>query len=240
LVHQVQTMNSIKPTKIVFRDTLKADIYIPIMKVTTQEFPCVIFVSGFAGINFRFVQVYNDWAKLMAANGIIGVVYETNSPSVDFDKLVEYLKVNSKILHLNNDKIGIWSCSGNSLLAVNKVNESTQFKCHSIYYGLTTTVNSQYLKEVEELSKKNGFAFLAKDEYVSKVPTLIIRAGKDNWKIILNSIDEFVKILLTNNIPFELLNYPEGQHAFDILDDNETSKQIIIKTVEFFKTELNR
>ena len=240
LVHQVQTMNSIKPTKIVYSDTLKADIYIPIMKVATKEFPCVIFVSGFAGINFRFIQVYNDWAKLMAANGIIGVVYETNSPSVDFDKLMEYLTTNSKALHLDKNRIGVWSSSGNSLLALNKVNASSQFKCHSIYYGLTTTNNSQYLNEVKEMSNKNGFAFFVEDEYMSKVPTLIIRAGKDSWTIILNSIDEFVRLLLTRNIPFELVNYPEGQHAFDILDNTENSKRIIIMTVEFFKRELNR
>lgn len=240
LVYQEQTMNSIKPTKIVYRDTLEADVYFPIMKVATKKFPCVIFVSSFAGINFRSIQVYIDWAKLMAANGIIGVVYETNSPSLDFDKLTEYLISNDETLHVDKNKMGIWSCSGNSLLALNKVNASSQFKCHSIYYGLTTTFNSQYLDEVKEMSKKNGFTFFVDSEYTSKTPTFIVRAGKDNWTIILSSIDEFVNLLLTRNIPFELINYPEGQHAFDILDDNETSKQIVIKTIEFFKKEFNK
>lgn len=239
LVHQERTMNSISPTNVVYSDTLKADIFIPIMKVTTKEFPCVIFVSGFASINFRLVQAYKDWAKLMAVNGLIGVVYETNSPSVDFDKLTEYLTMNCKTLHVDKNKIGIWSASGNSLLALNKVNASSQFKCHSIYYGLTTTINSQYLNEVKEMSKKNGFVFLVEAEYISKVPTLIIRAGKDSWTTILNSIDEFVRLLLSRNIPFELVNYPEGQHAFDMLDNTEESKRIINLTVEFFKRELN-
>ena len=240
LVHQVPSMNSIRPTKIVYRDTLEADVYYPKMEVRTKEFPCVLFVSSFVDINFRQVQVYIDWAKLMAANGIIGIVYETNSPSLDFDKLTEYLMANAKTLRVDENKIAIWSASGNSLLALNKVNASSQFKCHSIYYGLTTTIDSQYLNEVEEMSKKNGFAFFVKDKYTSKVPTLIIRAGKDNWTTILNSIDELVRLLLAQNIPFELVNYPDGQHAFDMLDNSETSKRIIIRTVEFFKREFNR
>jgi dienelactone hydrolase len=233
-------MNSINPTKIVYSDTLDADIYTPIMKVATKEYPCVIFVSGFASINFRLIQAYKDWAKLMAANGIIGIVYEANSPSADFDKLTEHLTTNAKKLHLDKNNIGVWSASGNSLLALNKVNASSQFKCHAIYYGLTTTINSQYLDEVKEMSSKNGFAFFVEGEYLSRVPTLIVRAGKDRWTTILNSIDEFVRLSLTRNNPFELVNYPEGQHAFDMLDNNETSKRIIVETVGFFKREFKR
>jgi hypothetical protein len=240
LVYQIESMNSIRPTKVKYRDTLKADIYMPIIKVVTKKSPCVIFVSGFAGINFTQVQLYSDWAKLMAANGIIGIVYETNSPSDDFDRLNEYLTANAKSLHLDKDRIGIWSCSGNSLLAVNKVNESKHYKCHSIYYGLTVTAESKYLKDVEELSRQNGFAYTVNREYTSTTPTLIVRAGKDNWTIILNSIDDFVNVLLRRNIPFEFINYAEGSHSFDMLDDNKTSKQIIVETMEFFKKELIR
>lgn len=239
LVHQEPTMISIKAKQFIYKDTLKADIYLPVMEITTKTYPCVIFVSGFAGINFRSVQVYSDWAKLFATNGIIGIVYETNSPGIDFDKLTEYIISNSKTLNIDQNKIGIWSCSGNSLLAINKVNTANQFKCHSIYYGLTTTLNSNYLKEVEDLSKKNGFAYEVKDEYISRIPTLIVRAGKDYSKLILNSIDEFTNELLSKNIPFELINYPEGRHAFDMLDNNEASKKIILKTIEFFKEKLS-
>lgn len=238
LVYQVQSMDSIKPIKVKYSDTLTADLYIPSTKVAAQTFPCVIFMSGYARINFRHVQVYNDWARLMAANGLIGVVYETNEPNSDFDKLSEYLTANAKSLHVNEARIGIWSCSANSLLAMNKITESSKFKCYSIYYGLTLTDDSEYLKEAEELSKKNGFSFSVKKDYNSSTPILIVRAGKDSYTIILKSIDEFVKSLLAKNIHLELINYPDGQHGFDIVDDNTTSKQIIARTVEFFKREL--
>jgi dienelactone hydrolase len=239
LVYQDESMTKVNTSEVIYSDTLKANIYAPVMKSVTQTFPCIIFVSGFAALNFRQVRIYKDWAKLMAANGMVGIVYETSSPAQDFDKLIEYLTANSKKLHIDKNQLGIWSASGNSLLAVNKVNTTDLFKCHAIYYGLTTTTRSRHLKEVEDMSKQNGFAFEVNGEYVAKVPTLIVRAGNDNWKTILDSIDEFTNELLSKNIPFELINYPEGRHAFDMLDNNDTSRRIILQTVQFFKRELD-
>jgi len=232
-------MQSIKTKEIYYRDTLKADVYLPIMKISNQKFPCIIFVSSFPGINFRHVEVYRDWAKLVAANGFVGVVYETNLPSIDFDELTKYIKTNATSLGVDQSRIGIWSCSANSLLAVSKLNMTNQFKCHSIYYGLTATLSSKYLKEVEDLSKQNGFAYEVKAEYNSRIPTLIVRAGKDHYKIILSAMDEFISTLLTKNIPFKLINYDQGRHGFDVLDNNDISKDIILTTIEFFKKELN-
>ena len=238
LVYEEPLMDSIKSQQINYKDSLKADLYFPMMKVANESFPCVIFVSGFARINFRKVQGYIDWAKLMAAHGIIGIVYETSSPGSDFDYLTNYIVSNAKNLHLDPDRIGIWSCSGNSLLAVNKVNSTDQFKCHSIYYGLTTTLNSKYLNEVKDMSGKNGFAYEIKSEYVSKVPTLIVRSGLDHWELVIKTTDEFINELLSKNLPFELINYDQGSHSFDISDNNDTSREIILKTVAFFKKRL--
>lgn len=238
LVYQQEGMHTIKPVTITYRDTLQADVYRPVTQATPKNFPCVIFVSGFASINLRYMQAYIDWARLMAANGIIGVVYETNSPVLDFDNVIEYIDSHADELRIDTNNIGIWSCSGNSPLGVYKVNASDRFKCHSIYYGLTTTINSKYLDDAREMSKQGGFALVVDREYTSKTPTLIVRAGKDHWTLILQAIDEFVAELLKKNVPLELINYPEGQHAFDLLDDNDTSRDIILRTVEFFKSSL--
>jgi hypothetical protein len=238
LVYQVKEMESIKPMTVIYRDTLKADIYEPVG--ASERRPCVIFISGFASINFREMQAYVDWARLVAVHGMIGVVYETNSPAFDFDKLNEYLIANASTLHIDTNNIGIWSCSGNSPLGVYKVNASDRFKCHSIYYGLATTFGSRYLDEVKEMSKRMGFAVFVEREYTARTPTLIIRAGKDHLETIQKCLDEFINELLKKNIPLELVNYPEGQHAFDLLDDNDTSREIIVRTINFFEREFSK
>jgi hypothetical protein len=37
------------------------------------------------------------------------------------------------------------------------------------------------------------------------------------------------------NSPIEVINHPQGQHGFDILDDNLRSQQIIARTLAFIQ-----
>jgi dienelactone hydrolase len=68
-------------------------------------------------------------------------------------------------------------------------------------------------------------------------PLLVARAGKDNpWTN--GSIDRFVQEALARNAPLELFTHPTGQHGFDTLDDDERSREIIARTVEFLRHHL--
>ena len=51
-------------------------------------------------------------------------------------------------------------------------------------------------------------------------------------------IDEFVQLAIANNVPITFMNHPEGMHAFDMLNDNERSREIIRATLEFIKVHL--
>jgi len=53
------------------------------------------------------------------------------------------------------------------------------------------------------------------------------------------SIAGFCEKALNQNLPVTLINYSDGVHGFDIYNDNETSKQIIKTTIEFWKFYLN-
>ena len=68
-------------------------------------------------------------------------------------------------------------------------------------------------------------------------PLFVARAGRDNpW---LNaSIDRFVQEALARNAPLELMTHPAGQHGFDILDDDDRSREIITRTLDFLKGRL--
>jgi acetyl esterase/lipase len=68
-------------------------------------------------------------------------------------------------------------------------------------------------------------------------PPLIDRAGQDH-PALNQGLDAFVQAALAANIPLDLLNHPRGQHGFDILDDDERSREIIIRTIAFVKTHL--
>jgi dienelactone hydrolase len=68
-------------------------------------------------------------------------------------------------------------------------------------------------------------------------PILVARAGLDNaW---LNAgTDRFVQTALSAGATLDLLNHPDGRHGFDILDDDDRSKQIIRRTLAFLRDHL--
>ena len=69
-------------------------------------------------------------------------------------------------------------------------------------------------------------------------PLLIVRAGLDDPD--LNAgIDALVRVALERNLNVDILNHATGHHAFDMLDDNERSREIIRATLAFLQTHLS-
>lgn len=233
LVVYNQQLEEIQPISLAYADTLKMDLYIPNIKV--GKFPCVIMVTAFSKYNFRKGTMYRDWARLLASEGIIGVIYETVDPINDFDKLHNFILKNSMQLHVDTSRLALWSCSGNSLLAINKATQKGSYKAQVVYYGLTATANSDQLAAVKTFCNEFGITFFIDREYQSKVPTQLVRAGRDSWTLIQACIEEFTRELIEKNIPFELINYPEGHHNFDVIDNTPRSREIIRQTLDFLK-----
>ena len=65
-------------------------------------------------------------------------------------------------------------------------------------------------------------------------PMFIARAGLDDAGL-NGGIDRFVQLALFKNLTIDLFNHATGQHGFDIEDDNDRSRQIIMRTIEFIK-----
>ena len=70
-------------------------------------------------------------------------------------------------------------------------------------------------------------------------PLLVARAGLDH-PFLNAAADRFVQEALARNASLEVLNHPEGRHGFDILDDDERSREIIARTLEFLRARLPR
>ena len=69
-------------------------------------------------------------------------------------------------------------------------------------------------------------------------PMFVARAGLDDAS--LNAgLDRFVQLALKNNASIEVLNHATGHHGFDIEDNNDRSREILKRTLEFLKTTTN-
>lgn len=66
-------------------------------------------------------------------------------------------------------------------------------------------------------------------------PMLVVRAGRDR-DFINQSIERFVAAAVTAGVDIEYINYPEGEHAFDIRNDVPRSRAIVQRVLDFLVT----
>lgn len=76
-------------------------------------------------------------------------------------------------------------------------------------------------------------------EKAGDLPMFIARAGLDQ-PLINKTIDLFVQEALAGNAQLELMNHAAGRHGFDILDDDERSREIIARAVAFAQVHVRK
>jgi acetyl esterase/lipase len=202
--------------------TLVFDAYYPPGFDKKQQLPVVVFVNGVGSIDLYRWKIYRDWARLVAANGLIAVNYQTrgNHAMDDSERVLDYLGTHARELSIDKERIGLWSCSGNvgTGLPLAMKESRDNVKALVVYYG-SAQLQSTPLRQDLELQ--------------------IVRAGLDFYNLNVG-IESFVKRALTEDLHFEYINYPEGQHAFDAFDDTPRSREIILQTVDFLKRVLSK
>jgi dienelactone hydrolase len=64
-----------------------------------------------------------------------------------------------------------------------------------------------------------------------------VKAGRDNpW--INTTADRFARRARERHFDVQVLDHPQGHHAFDVIDDNEESRARVKATVEFLRLHL--
>lgn len=196
-------------------DTLQFTCYLPEDYQSAQQWPTIVFANG--GIeNLPHWRVYKDWAKLMAAHGFIAILHHSNQDNQlkRLGQVLDYCHENGAKIGVNGQKMGVWACSGNVTAAFPQimVKQRTYLKAAALYYGMPNTIG----------------------DIRQGLPLQIVRAGLDSYSL-NRKIDEFLQRALKMDLPLDFVNYLEGYHGFDILNDTPRSRQIMQQTVDFFK-----
>ena len=228
--------------------TLKMDIYYPPDFDFLRNIPAIIIVLGYPDIagkklidsEFKNYIQFVSWCKIIAASGMAAIAYESTNPEQDIISLSNYLKTNEDKLKIDNSKIGAYTCSAHTPTTISTILNGSNniFKCAVVYYGFFLTNDFKYLPQIDTLSQNMGFKTprLAEPSTWKKdVPIMVIRAGKDNVPYINQTLASFYEKALNQNLPITLINYSNGVHGFDAYNDNETSRQIIKNTIDFWK-----
>lgn len=227
---------------------LKMDIYYPPNFDFKQKIPAVVFVFGYtndgqlktAKHQLRTWSPYTSWCRVVAATEMAAIVYETIDPENDLKSLIQYINSNTDNLNIDVNKIGAYSCSANTPTEIAYVLNDPDciFKCAVVYYGIFLTTDFKYISTIDTLSQNMGFVTPRLSEPTSwnrKVPIMIVHAGKDFVPHTNESLKSFIENAIVQNVPITLMVHSDGVHAFDIYTDNESTKQIIKNTLEFWK-----
>ena len=216
-------MDAVKvDTGLVYRDvagqSLKLDLFHP--KGGARRAPLVIFANGvgLAEPPLRRWGIYQSWGRLVAVSGMAAVTHDVrrDAPREDLEALVEHVRRNADRYGIDPENIAIWSCSANlrhgSWYALNPAN--AHVKAAVFYYG---NIDTTYLR--------------------TDLPVLVGRAGLDNLGTNA-SMDGFMQRALRRNAAVTLVNVPNGRHAFDLVDPEETSREAVRNTLAFLRANL--
>ena len=223
------------------------DLYRP--PDVADPLPVVVLVTGFADPGFRTVAgcafkdtaPFSSWARLLAASGLAAATYSNREPAADAPAFLAYLRDHAAGLGIDGGRLGLWACSGHApnALAVLGRTTSPAVRCAALCCGYMVDVEGS--TEVADHGRRFGFAVpdVSADEVPPDVPLLIARAGADATPGVNASIDRFMRHAESRALDVEIVEQPTGPHAFDVLEDSDTSRAVIRRVVEFLRDRLS-
>jgi dienelactone hydrolase len=229
---------------------LTMDIYYPPDSKSEARTPAVVFVIGYPdpgfqrmfGCKLKEMESYISWGQLTAASGLVAITYTTsNEPAADIHALIQHLRQNAAVFGIDENRIGLWACSGNVPNALSVLMHEAQdyLKCAVLLYGLMLDLEGA--TSVADAARQWGFANPCAEKSVAdlpkNIPLFIARAGQDAPQL-NETIDRFLSKALSHNLPITFVNYPTAPHAFDIMDDSEMSREIIRQILTFIRFHL--
>ncbi|HYG56900.1 MAG TPA: dienelactone hydrolase family protein, partial [Symbiobacteriaceae bacterium] len=172
---------------------------------------------------------YTSWGRLAACRGLVGITFNHRSTHNrtrmadacgDVEAALAYVRANAGALGVDPDRLCFWVCSaGGFKLKVVLEHNPAYVRCAVAYYPLLDLPDSPEVSLIRYVSPQAA-------------PLLLVRAGCDH--AVLNAgVDRFVQAALAQNMHLDLYNHPAGEHAFDIRNANERSREIIAHTLDF-------
>lgn len=240
----------------VYRDVdgsrLEMDVYSPAEAAPGAPLPVVILVHGGpvpAGASAKNMGVFLSYGELLAASGLMAVTFSHRfygasalaDAAGDVAAAVAHVRSHAQELGGDPDRLALWAFSGGGPFLSAPLREQWPFvRAIVAYYavldlqvpppGAASGITDETRREFSPLRQLAAAG--------DKTPPLFVaRAGRDNpW---LNAtIDRFVQEALARNAALELMTHPAGQHGFDVLDDDDRSREIIARTLDFLKRRL--
>lgn len=263
VVFTIPNMEQVRVTQDVLYKTtgeleLRYDVYYPIDAREDEARPAIIFIHGEAPPDMlkdaKDWGQYISWGQLAAASGLIGVTFNHRSSEFfskledvaeDVSALLDEILSQAQNLGIDLNRLGLWVASGGTPVGLSLLlrNHYPFVRCAAALYGRMSLapVRAKIPASVgdEMLRAYSPVYHLRQAANPQSIPPLLIaRAGRDGLQGVNESIDEFVAEALARNLNLELHNHPDGEHGFDLFNDDDHSRNIVRRTLAFFQENL--
>lgn len=230
---------------------LKLDIYSPPFAQQHKPLPAIIFIhGGYLPANLltkpKEWGIYNSYGQLAATSGFIAVTFNYRyygwqslvDAQNDIIDLISYVRGNAEKFGIDKARLNLWAFSGGGPFLTQALKETPPYiRTIVSYYA---TLDLQHLrKEIpnditdDQLKTYSPISHLNNKQ--KRIPPIFIaRAGLDSPSI-NTAVDRFIQEAFSNNITIDLSTHPEGRHGFDIYNNDERSREIIKRTIEFIQ-----
>lgn len=231
---------------------LLMDVYAPPRRGKDDRRPAVLFIHGSVppGSWAKDMGVFKSWGRLAAASGMIGVTFTHRlgypNPRLaqaegDVTAAVNYVRANADSLGVDRDRICLAAYSGaGPLLSAAMRDRPPHVRCLVAFYAFLDIRRSELHRgheSEESLAKFSPVTYLAGGG--GKIaPVFIARAGLDEIPALNESVDGFTREAISFNAAVTVVNHPRGVHGFDVLTDDERSREIIRAALAFMQTHL--
>jgi acetyl esterase/lipase len=211
---------------------LKMDVYVPPDLAAADRRPIVFFVHGGPvpkDLGAKNLGVFRSYGELAAASGFVGVTFNHRLHDIkDYERAgqdvaaaIDFMRTSAGRFQADAERTAVWGFSGGGpLLAAYFRRPQPHVKAVAAFYA--------FLDEPARAIDEGEGPF---------PPVLVGRAGKDDPRINA-SVESFVRAAWAKGLVVDVLNHPTGQHGFDILDDDDRSREVIRRTIDFLMERL--
>lgn len=207
------------------RSTLGIDIYSPPGMKPGEKRPAVIFLNAIGDNPAGKVKdwgIYSSWPRLVAAHGMVGISMDADGTRIQ-DSLrgvFSFLEKDGAAHGIDSTRIGVYAASANttqSIVYLMGEHASKGIKAAALYYGATPTAETPIRRDLPVLyilaegDLQGGFG----------------QQSRNIWQRVSEA-----------KAPWTLVFAADLLHAFDAFQDNDTSRRVVMQTIDFWRTHL--
>ena len=211
--------------------------------------PCVVLVHGgpLPRLGATNMGVFTSLGRVLAASGFVAVAFDHRflgadrllDAASDVERALSHVREHAAELGVDASRLAVWVFSGGGIFLSVALRLRAPWLRAALASYAALDLQDKAPGSTAEISDETRRALspVAHLEGGPVPPLFVARAGLDH-PFLNATIDRFVGKALAVNAEIDVLNHASGRHAFDILDDDARTKEILKHALEFLRLRL--